>query len=121
LVVKIGFASPAQRGKKKKMAEVIEFTPHEGHFKYGTEDLYQLIDPKSPDLLRQMGGVKALAKGLKASLKTGLTASDDFEIRKSVYVIRDSSALFPRRTLCCFIFCFSYQAASDPTACLRKS
>ena len=68
--------------------DVVTLASHKKKFEFGVEDLYKLIDPKSPKLLKKMGGVKGLAKGLKVDPKRGLSTKDeeDLETRASVYV-----------------------------------
>lgn len=47
-----------------------------GSFGVSADELTKLVDPKNPDLLKQLGGVKALAKKLRVDVTTGLSADE---------------------------------------------
>ena len=64
----------------------IDLKSHKKYFDLGVEELYSLIDPKNPKLLKKYGNVEGLAKALKVKPKKGLSTKDtkDLETRRSV-------------------------------------
>ncbi|CAB4486632.1 PMCA-type calcium-translocating P-type ATPase [Rhizophagus irregularis] len=48
-------------------------------FKYSPEELGQLIDPKSPDLLREYGGTEAIVKSLRVDPAVGISSDEGLD------------------------------------------
>ncbi|KAI8922946.1 hypothetical protein BC831DRAFT_514668 [Entophlyctis helioformis] len=72
---------PTQPGMEKKdtaaaVLQIQRSAPNNAalaDFELGPERLLELIDPKNPALLQELGGIEGLAKALKSDLTTGLS------------------------------------------------
>ncbi|KAI8137844.1 PMCA-type calcium-translocating P-type ATPase [Fennellomyces sp. T-0311] len=49
---------------------------HQGHFGVSPDDLGRLVDPKSPDLLKRLGGIESVAKKLRVDVSVGLSPDE---------------------------------------------
>ena len=59
-----------------------------GRFKLDPAKLYELIDPKNPALVQELGGVEAIAAALRSDCVNGLAAEelDKVADRRGLYV-----------------------------------
>lgn len=69
-----------------------------GSFGVTADELTKLVDPKNPDLLKQLGGVKSLAKKLRVDVSTGLSADEGVE-HSGQEAFQERHAAFGRNVL----------------------
>ncbi|KAI7880657.1 PMCA-type calcium-translocating P-type ATPase [Lichtheimia hyalospora FSU 10163] len=69
-----------------------------GSFGVSADELTKLVDPKNPDLLKQLGGVKTLAKKLRVDISTGLSADEGVE-HSGQEAFQERHAAFGRNVL----------------------
>ncbi|BFZ57610.1 plasma membrane calcium [Savitreella phatthalungensis] len=63
----------AELDARRILEEGEDASPSDSHFAFTNKQLQALVDPKNIELLRQMGGLRGLAKGLQSDLNAGLS------------------------------------------------
>src|SRR6266540_76447 len=70
---------PRESNSQERESLLDESSRSEGHFAFTPEQFSKLVDPKSPDLLKQYGGTKKILEGLRVDPAVGLSSDEGLD------------------------------------------